>query len=681
MCGIFGVIDLNAKSHEYAEIVKNLESLFKLSESRGKEASGLAMFNDISEDIFVIKSQESASKLIKSNTYRSLLSQQLKKCSAKNSKSVFFGHTRLVTNGSLQDNINNQPITYKNVVIIHNGIIVNDEELWAEHPDLSRKSQVDTEILAALIDKYLTEGAAPENAVAKAFSKIKGTASVILSLANLNLIIAATNNGSLYSSRSENNSQILFASEAFILKQFLKTNTNFKMKVHKFGQITAGTGCIIDLSKKEVNHFEINDIKSEQKNTHKKLQRRITEHEIQSKNFKPKSVYDIQKVTVPKKYERYFECATEKSQKLQRCVHCILPETVPFIIFDAKGVCNFCNNYKPIKLLGKNALANRLEPFKKSKGNADCLLALSGGRDSCYGLHLLTKEYGMKPLTYTYDWGLVTDLARRNIARMCGQLGVENIIVSADIATKRKNVSKNVKAWLNKPHLGMIPLFMAGDKQFIHYAQKVREQAGLELEIFSFNLLEKTQFKEEFSGIQFWQPGTDADKFGEQMNYWQRAKLVYFYGSQFLTNTGYLNSSLFDTAHAFFAYYFTSQNFIPMFNYVPWIENDVNDLLINEYDWEQATDTASTWRIGDGTASFYNYIYFVIAGFTENDTMRSNQVREGHLSREEALVLAQQDNQPRWDTLKWYCDVIDLDMFKTLEVINDIPKINPKLYQ
>ena len=31
---------------------------------------------------------------------------------------------------------------------------------------------------------------------------------------------------------------------------------------------------------------------------------------------------------------------------LKRCTKCILPETMPFIEFDEKGVCNYCNNYK-----------------------------------------------------------------------------------------------------------------------------------------------------------------------------------------------------------------------------------------------------------------------------------------------------------------------------------------------
>ena len=64
-----------------------------------------------------------------------------------------------------------------------------------------------------------------------------------------------------------------------------------------------------------------------------------------------------------------------------------------------------------------------------------------------------------------------------------------------------------------------------------------------------------------------------------------------------------------------------------MFDYIDWDEKTVNDTIINNYDWEKAVDTNSTWRIGDGTASFYNYVYTLIAGFSENDTFRSNQIR------------------------------------------------------
>jgi hypothetical protein len=126
---------------------------------------------------------------------------------------------------------------------------------------------------------------------------------------------------------------------------------------------------------------------------------------------------------------------------------------------------------------------------------------------------------------------------------------------------------------------------------------------------------------------------------------------------------------------AFKYYYGKALNVTNLFHYLPWSEEVVNKTLIEEYNWELANDTTTTWRIGDGTAAFYNYIYLSVTGFTENDCFRSNQVLEGIITREEALELAEAANQPRYESLKWYCDTIGLDMEYAINTINRIPKL------
>ena len=86
-------------------------------------------------------------------------------------------------------------------------------------------------------------------------------------------------------------------------------------------------------------------------------------------------------------------------------------------------------------------------------------------------------------------------------------------------------------------------------------------------------------------------------------------------------------------------------------------------------------DTDSTWRIGDGTASFYNYIYTLVAGFSENDTFRSNQIREGMIDRETALKLVYEENRPRYNSLKWYIEILGLDFSDIIRQINKIERI------
>ena len=77
--------------------------------------------------------------------------------------------------------------------------------------------------------------------------------------------------------------------------------------------------------------------------------------------------------------------------------------------------------------------------FPPIKGDRDnCIVPFSGGRDSSYALHLIVKELRLKPITYTYDWGMTADIGRRNISIMCSKLNIENIIVAADIKKYKK---------------------------------------------------------------------------------------------------------------------------------------------------------------------------------------------------------------------------------------------------
>src|SRR3989344_4470888 len=102
MCGIFGLV-LKKESHVGAGDAKNIaESLFCISESRGREASGMAIYRG--EEVFALKQPVPASQLIRTDAFDRLWQQGWEKGAVRS----FIGHARLVTNGSLEDNLNNQ---------------------------------------------------------------------------------------------------------------------------------------------------------------------------------------------------------------------------------------------------------------------------------------------------------------------------------------------------------------------------------------------------------------------------------------------------------------------------------------------------------------------------------------------------------------------------------------------
>ena len=138
---------------------------------------------------------------------------------------------------------------------------------------------------------------------------------------------------------------------------------------------------------------------------------------------------------------------------------------------------------------------------------------------------------------------------------------------------------------------------------------------------------------------------------------------------------GYFNSSMWDTLSGEYYRSFNKKtDYYHIFDYWRWDEKQIDDTLA-EYDWEKAPDTNTTWRIGDGTAAFYNYVYYTVAGFTEHDTFRSNQIREGMITREEGLAHVLRENRPRFESMLWYFETIGVDMERALKVINAMPRL------
>jgi len=182
--------------------------------------------------------------------------------------------------------------------------------------------------------------------------------------------------------------------------------------------------------------------------------------------------------------------------------------------------------------------------------------------------------------------------------------------------------------------------------------------------------LEKTHFKTGFCNIE-----EGGGSIYYDISFFKKLQLPWFYLKNYAKNPAYFNESVWDTVGAFFSAYFIKHDYIFLYHYIPWNEEEINETLINLYDWELSPDTPTTWRIGDGTAAFYNYIYYGMAGITENDTLRSNQIREGHLSREEALRRVNLENRPRWESIRWYCDTIGIDMNEAIRRINQAPKV------
>lgn len=122
---------------------------------------------------------------------------------------------------------------------------------------------------------------------------------------------------------------------------------------------------------------------------------------------------------------------------VKRCTRCILPESLPSVERDINGVCNYCrtydrlfSNWEHVKSQRKKEFEHLLQRVKRLNRPYDCLIPLSGGKDSTYTLYLCNKIYGLKCLCVTFDNGFLSEYARMNIKNALKATGADHIFYS-----------------------------------------------------------------------------------------------------------------------------------------------------------------------------------------------------------------------------------------------------------
>lgn len=150
---------------------------------------------------------------------------------------------------------------------------------------------------------------------------------------------------------------------------------------------------------------------------------------------------------------------TLKSQTCTRCVH---DNTVPGIEFDSNGVCNFCHFHDmlcsmfPNDNKGKKILS-RIFNNVRTKGKLkkyDCVLGVSGGRDSTYLLYLAVKKWGLRPLAVHFNDGFDNPVAGENMVNACKKLGVDLRTITSDWREARELKIDFLKASVPDLNLG-----------------------------------------------------------------------------------------------------------------------------------------------------------------------------------------------------------------------------------
>lgn len=337
------------------------------------------------------------------------------------------------------------------------------------------------------------------------------------------------------------------------------------------------------------------------------------------------------------------------SGHLKRCSRCVLPETAPNITFDKDGVCNFCHSYGKVEYEGESKLREILYSYRKDSNKYDCVVGISGGRDSSYTLLKLVKDYKLKVLAVNYENPFTDPQAKINIDNAVQALNVDVVSFKLKNNIHEKTFKHNFTSWLRRPSPATIPMMCIACKLILPQIIKFAKMYDVRCVVTGGNPYEYTSFKRELLNI-----STDEG----YMNLLTKSFGIKGFGGitgEMLKNPYYchpmciptmITGFLYGTPYGFGPRFFTPNiKFIDVFHYIPWREEEVLSRIRQELNWERPIRFSSSWRFDCTVSHLKDFMYMKTLNMTEKDDFYSKMVREDLITREEALIRLKEENE------------------------------------
>ena len=321
---------------------------------------------------------------------------------------------------------------------------------------------------------------------------------------------------------------------------------------------------------------------------------------------------------------------------MKRCMKCVLPSNYPGITIDENRVCNFCINFEDRKYPGNKALKKDIESILKNyegrNRDYDCVLGLSGGRDSSYLLYYLVKVLGLRVFAYSANHGFIPKQTIMNIKKMTEILDVPLVMEEHDDV--KRCLKHHIQSFIRKPSAAMIGLLCTGCRLNIViglYKCAVENKIPIvinggtpyEAGSYKFNIMKKNPH----------------DK--------KNTAFISGYLSKIIKNPRWvLNpTSLGIQIKEYYYHYYKKGllrrkkdiQIIQPFLYIRWIEKEIVSKIQNELKWKKNPQQESTWRGDCDIALIKLYLYRELLGFNDFDDGLSCLIRDKQITREEAL--------------------------------------------
>ncbi len=354
---------------------------------------------------------------------------------------------------------------------------------------------------------------------------------------------------------------------------------------------------------------------------------------------------------------------------MEYCKRCLYPSNAkPTIIFDEEGICSGCRYHENRANLEIDweereeifqQIIDEAKKLKKIRGNShDCIIPVSGGKDSHYQVWLLKEKYGLNPLLVTFNHGFNSSSGLRNLENLIEKSGCDAVRYTAGLDSVQK-VSKFMLEEVGDLtwhyHAGIrtfpfqiavkynIPLVVWGEHGFA-------ELTGIvSLEDF----VEHTRWTRKEHDMRGYEPEDIIGKNNISSN--DIAPYVYPTDEEIEKSEVrgiYLSNFINWDAKA------QSEKMIKTWNFSP--VSYKRDRTFNLYS-----------KIEDHANDVHDYLKYLKFGYGRTTDDASMEIRHGRMSREQGMALVKEYDAQEPSSLESYCDFLNIKKEKFYSLVEE----------